>query len=59
VRPTIQIVGGSLHGLDVDRQNWKSEVIGKVGNDGSSHGNELFSGLFLRTCPQFGCVEAW
>jgi hypothetical protein len=41
----IQIIGGSLHGLQVDRRSWKSGVVGEAGDDGAGHGNELFRGL--------------
>jgi hypothetical protein len=44
----IQIIGGSLHGLDVDRRSWGIRVVSEAGDDGSGHGNEPFSGLFLK-----------
>jgi hypothetical protein len=40
-------VGGSLHGLEVNRWSRKSGVAGEVGDNGAGDGNELFSGLCL------------
>ncbi len=35
----IQIDGGSLHGLEVDRRSRKSGVVGKAGDNGAGHSN--------------------
>jgi hypothetical protein len=40
-------VGGSLHGLEINRWSRKSGVAGEVGDNGAGDGNELFSGLCL------------
>jgi galactose mutarotase-like enzyme len=40
-------VGGSLHGLEINRSSRKSGVAGEVGDNDAGDGNELFSGLCL------------
>ena len=40
-------VGGSWHGLEINRWSRKSGVAGEVGDNGAGAGNELFSGLCL------------